>query len=292
VASDPQRIAPSERAGFVTLHDLPQPLVSAALAAQSAYERARLSFSRAELEKYVAEGADGTPTMYIDAVVEEAVIESTAKAKINLLSEEVGFIDRGSSLTLVADPVDGSANAAAGVPLACFSGALVSDGQFVSALTVWLDGRRHWGATCDGETVAGAPPGGWRTTGRQEHQGAAVSLLRPHERTWATWTRVAEVASRIRILSCSTLEAALVLQGSTDAFLDAGSDTHRLVDLAAALVLLPLAGGVVQDLYGRPIQFDHDLRKRWSGVVAASPQLADQLCQAANDAANDAANHP
>ena len=72
----------------------------------------------------------------------------------------------------------------------------------------------------------------------------------------------------------------LVLQGSTDAFVDADSDTHRLVDLAAAAVLVPLAGGVVIDGQGRKIEFDTDLTKRWSGIVAATPELAEEIALA------------
>lgn len=68
-----------------------------------------------------------------------------------------------------------------------------------------------------------------------------------------------------------------MLQGSTDAFLDAASDTHRLVDLAAAVVLLPLAGGHVLDVFERPIVFDIDQARRWSGIVAASEALAYEL---------------
>ena len=71
----------------------------------------------------------------------------------------------------------------------------------------------------------------------------------------------------------------LVLQGSTDAFADAGSDTHRLVDLAAAAVMLPTVGGAVIDVLGRPIELDLDLTRRWSGVVAATPQLAERLAE-------------
>jgi myo-inositol-1(or 4)-monophosphatase len=107
-----------------------------------------------------------------------------------------------------------------------------------------------------------------------------VSLLRPQIQTRDRWWRVAERATRIRVLSCTTLEAMLVLQGSTDAFADAGSDTHRLVDLAAALVLLPSVGGSVIDVFGRPIEFDVDLRRRWSGIVAATPELAEQIAVA------------
>src|SRR5437588_289382 len=70
---------------------------------------------------------------------------------------------------------------------------------------------------------------------------------------------------------------ALVAEGSIDAFADPGSDTHRIVDLAAALVTVPAAGGVVLDVHGRPLEFDFDLTRRWSGVVAATRSLGEQL---------------
>ena len=88
---------------------------------------------------------------------------------------------------------------------------------------------------------------------------------------------MAKRAARVRILSTSCLEAALVAEGSTDAFADAGSDTHRIMDLAAAMVMVPAAGGAVLDVAGRPLEIDTDLRRRWSGVVAATPALAEEM---------------
>jgi myo-inositol-1(or 4)-monophosphatase len=105
----------------------------------------------------------------------------------------------------------------------------------------------------------------------------AVSLLRPQHADTAAWWRIAERAERVRILSSSCLEAALVAEGSTDAFADVGGDRHRLVDLAPAMVLLPAAGGSVIDAFGRPIEVADDLSRRWSGVVAASATLAEEL---------------
>lgn len=99
-------------------------------------------------------------------------------------------------------------------------------------------------------TVAGQPSP-YRTSGRTELDGAAVSLLKPQPHIADAWWRVATWASRIRILSTSCLEAVLVAEGSTDAFADAGSDTHRIVDLAAAMVTVPAAGGAVIDAHGR-----------------------------------------
>lgn len=245
-------------------------LAEAVRAAASAFDLARRAHGREALAERVAQGADGTPTMRVDALVEDAIAAVAARHGVNLLSEEIGFVDAGSARTLVIDPLDGSANAAAGVPLSCVAGVLATDGTPTEAVTCWLDTGRCWHA------VAGRPVP-YRTSGRRELDGAAVSLLRPQERIADQWWAVARRAGRIRILSSSCLEAALVAEGSTDAFADAGSDTHRIVDLAAAMLMVPAAGGAVLDVHGRPLDLDPDLTRRWSGVVAATPQLAEEL---------------
>lgn len=254
-----------------TLPDTVHPaLAAAARAASAAYARARRAHTRAELAEEVADGADGTPTMLVDRIVEDAIVEAATAHTVNLLSEEAGFVDNGSAVTLVVDPVDGSANAAAGVPLSCFGGVVAVDGKATEALTTWLDTGRAWHAVADEPTP-------YRTTGRTRLDGAAVSLLRPKGDSKDAWWRIANTAGRIRILSTSVLEAALVAEGSIDAFCDPGSDTHRIMDLAAALVTVPAAGGAVLDAHGRPLELDPDLSRRWSGVVAASRPLAEEL---------------
>ncbi|MEV6056568.1 inositol monophosphatase family protein [Streptomyces sp. NPDC052107] len=245
-------------------------LAAATRAAVDAFRAARGAYDRAQLAEKVQMGADGTPTMRLDILVDTAIAEVVDAHRINLLSEELGSIDNGSAVTLVVDPVDGTANAAAGVPLSTFAGVVAVDGVPTEALTCWLDTGRCW------HTVAGQPSP-YRTSGRTELDGAAVSLLRPQPHIADAWWRVATRASRIRILSTSCLEAVLVAEGSTDAFADAGSDTHRIVDLAAALVTVPAAGGAVIDVHGRPLEIDPDLNRRWSGVVAATPRLAEEL---------------
>ncbi len=248
-------------------------LAEATRAATDAFRAAREAYDRAQLAEKVQVGADGTPTMRLDILVDTAIAEVVNAHRINLLSEELGHIDNGSAVTLVTDPVDGTANAASGVPLSAFAGVIAVDGVPTEALTSWLDTGRCW------HTVAGQPSP-YRTNGRTELDGAAVSLLRPQARIADAWWRVATRAARIRILSTSCLEAVLVAEGSTDAFADAGSDTHRIVDLAAAMVTVPAAGGAVIDVHGRPLEIDPDLTRRWSGVVAATPRLAEELAEA------------
>lgn len=258
---------------------VPEPLVPAGTdavlaevtrAAAAAFADARRDLPREELAEKVQMGADGTPTTRLDILVDTAVAEVIDRHRVNLISEEIGVIDHGSAVTLVVDPVDGTANAVAGVPLACFAGALTVDGVVTEALTCWLDTGRCW------HTVAGQPSP-YRTSGRRSLDGAAVSLLRPHGQDDEAWWRVARRAARVRILSSSCLEAVLVAEGATDAFADAGSDTHRIMDLAAAMLTVPAAGGAVLDAFGRPLSISPDLSRRWSGVVAATRELAEEL---------------
>ncbi len=183
-------------------------LAAAARAAVGAFRGARERYTRAELAEEVGMGADGTLTTRLDLLVDTAVAEVVNAHRVNLISEEIGVIDNGSAVTLVVDPVDGTANAVAEVPLSAFSGVVAVDGRATEALTVWLDTGRSWHAK------AGVPAP-YRTTGRRALDGAAVSLLRPQAKNEAAWLRVSRRAARVRILSSSWLEAALVAQGST-----------------------------------------------------------------------------
>jgi myo-inositol-1(or 4)-monophosphatase len=253
--------------------DVHPALAETVRSAATAYRAARHKHHRAALAERVADGADGTPTMRVDAMVEDAIAETAARHGTNLLSEEAGYVDHGSATTLVVDPVDGSANAAAGVPLSAVAGVVLADGVPTEAVTCWLDTGRCWW------TRVGTPSP-YRTSGRTDLVGASVNLLRPRPDTLPAWQRVTQAAGRLRVLSTSCLEAALVAEGSVDAFADPGSDTHRIVDLAAAMVTVSAAGGVVLDVYGRPIEFALDVTRRWSGVVAATRPLAEQLIAA------------
>jgi myo-inositol-1(or 4)-monophosphatase len=74
---------------------------AAAAAAFKAYSEACTAYDRVELAETAAQGADGTPTMRVDEIVEAAVIDAMKPYGVNLLSEEVGFVDCGSSPTIL-----------------------------------------------------------------------------------------------------------------------------------------------------------------------------------------------
>lgn len=251
---------------------LPHPaLEAAATAATESWSQATAHGDRHWLLDAVAEGADGTPTSRLDELVETAILSAIAPFGLNVLSEEAGLIDNGSATTIVIDPIDGTGNASAGIPFAGFTGAIAIDDRFVEGMTVWLDTGRRWWAHVD-------EPSPRTTTGQTTVDGAIISMIRP-KRNLDAIGRLADRVDRIRILGSSSIEAALVADGVLDAFLDVGSDTHRIVDLAAAVVLVGQAGGVVTDVFGRPVEFTTNIEGRWSGVVAASQDLADELIE-------------
>lgn len=253
------------------LSDAIHPALRAACTAAAATLRdARTSCdSRESLLETVADGADGTPTSRLDKAAEDAILEATHPLGVNILSEECGFLDRGSAVTLVIDPVDGTGNAAAGLPIAAFTGAIAVDDQLTEGLTCWLDTGRWWHATRQASLTM-------RTTGRTQLTGSVVSLIRP-KADHRGFLAVAARADRTRVLGSSSLEAAWVAAGALDAFADAGSDTHRFVDLASAKLLVESAGGSVIDAMGRPLDFSPDITRRWSGIAAATQQLAEEL---------------
>ncbi len=252
------------------------PVLAAALAAATgAYRSALATQPRHELARDIGLGGDGTPTTYLDELVDTAVLDAVAPFGVNVLSEEIGWVDRGSALTLVVDPLDGTANATAGVPICAFAGALALDGEFTEGLVSWLDLGRRWHARRGDAHCT--------VTGRTVLAGASVSMLRPRTETLAAWTRVATQADRVRVLGSSVIEACLVADGAVDAFVDCGGEVHRLVDLAATKVIVEAAGGVLRDVHDRPIEFDIDLSRRWSGVAAASQELAEVIAAAVRD---------
>lgn len=245
-------------------------LAEMASAADSAYVHAMTTMTSMERSRDIGLGGDGTPTMFLDEYVENPVLQILERENFNVLSEEVGWIDRGSAMTAVIDPVDGTANSAAGVPISAFSAAIVVDDIVHESLITWLGTDYSRRAHRDDPIVS-------RVSARRTIEGASISMLRPRPTTWAAWSAIAQRADRLRILGSSVIEGALVADGAIDAFCDPGGDIHRIVDLAAICLIVEKSGGVVRDLHDRPFTFEPDLTKRWSGIVASTQSLAADI---------------
>jgi len=198
-------------------------------------------------------GADGAPSTRIDRVAEAAVLRvlDYEGASLDVLSEEAGFVDRGGEATLVLDPIDGTHNALRGVPAYSVSMAIgrsrlsdVREGlvrDLVSGATFYA--AKGKGAKRNGRPIQVHPydPNDFLFTvylGSNAHPDAA---------------RVAARARRVRNLGAASLDLCLVAQGAADAYYmhTAVVDTKlRAVDIAAGVLIVREAGGLVLDLNG------------------------------------------
>ena len=108
-------------------------------------------------------GDDGTPTSEIDKIAENAVLRYIEfhNIPINVLSEEIGFVDNGGSEVLVLDPVDGTSNSIAEIPFYSISMA-VGTGSLCGMHTAFIrnlaTGNEFWaikgeGAYYDGRRI-------------------------------------------------------------------------------------------------------------------------------------------
>lgn len=204
----------------------------------------------------LGQGADGAPTTRIDRVAEDAVLRvlDYEGASLNVLSEEAGYIDRGGKATLVVDPIDGTHNAIRGVP----------------AYSVSLGiGRNRLSDIEEGlvrDLVSGATY--YATKGQGANLNGRSIRVRPYDpkdllfgvylgtHAHADAARVAALARRVRVLGAASLDLCLVARGAADLYYmhSAVHDTKlRVVDIAAATLIVREAGGHVLDLGGQDL---------------------------------------
>ena len=197
-------------------------------------------------------GADGTPTKFIDDISENAIFQELEKdgRSMRVISEEFGekLIGCDPEIAIVMDPLDGTHNAAMGIPFysisiaianPCFSGinfGYVKD--FVTGDVYCAELGK--GAYLNGKQI--------HTSMKSNLMDFCVSVYGYHPHVTQT-TNLCQAVRRIRILGCVSLELCYVACGKLDAFIDVRGSL-RLTDVAAGKLILEEAGGTVSDEKG------------------------------------------
>jgi len=225
----------------------------------------------------VAMGASGTPTEELDRLAERAILEALDEEHVdwNVVSEEVGVVDRGGSKTLVIDPIDGTANAVRNLPFATVSLALGRNdlgGVDLGLVRDLTRGTTYWAARGEGAFRDGRPIRTRSWSGRGEV--VFVNLGRfASPRSAALVGR----ARRVRALGCASLEMVMVAEGAGDAYVFENADDARnlrATDIAAAYRILLEAGGGVSDAQGQPLEsFPLGVVRRTTVVAWGDPAL-------------------
>jgi myo-inositol-1(or 4)-monophosphatase len=267
--------------------------------------------NRVTLAESVGMGADGESTSRIDFVAEQAALDwfSRTQPVGNVLSEEIGFVDRGSALTFVVDPIDSTSNATVATPLPdappitqtshpptlelphnsemvgfpyfAFSVAALVDGKLVAACVRNLPtGDLFTAVRGQGARVNDVPVS---TTPIETIPDAWVALIRPSgDEGMRRISQVLVSAKRVRITGCSALDIALIASGGVHALVNPNAHRppqsgEKVVDYAGAQLIVQEAGGVITDTEGNPLPIDHNLSRLTPVLAAATPKLHEAL---------------
>lgn len=213
-----------------------------------------------------------------DVAADEAAREVLDEAGLGVYSEESGSHNPDRELIAVLDPVDGSTNAARGLPWFSTSFCAVdSDGMAAALVLNLVNGKsyravRGHGATVDGRPLV--PPtgeGARRGSGPsgQESLGEAtvgLTYIPPRHLGWRQY----------RVLGSIALDMCAVAEGVLDAYIDCTNEGHSTWDYLGAALVCAEAGVAMGEAWGRGLLPD-DLAERRYPVVAATPPLLDEV---------------
>ncbi|MBO5600245.1 MAG: sugar kinase, partial [Candidatus Methanomethylophilus sp.] len=177
---------------------------------------------------------------------------------------------------LVLDPIDGTSNCIAGVPMFTISMA-VGRSKLSDIHTAYLRNLTT------GEAMWALRGKGAYKDGKQVH----VRDLNPRDMFMMIYLgngadpKAFALAKRVhssRSYGCASIEMALVAEGQADGFYMHSENFNRgirVVDIAASYLLLKEAGGHVFDLEGNPLDMPFSLEARSSFFACGQPELFD-----------------
>ena len=201
--------------------------------------------------------------------------ELTARTGIAVHGEEFGGPAVGTGTVWVLDPVDGTANYSAGLPLAGMLLALVHDGVPVAGLT-WLPllDQRYTALAegplyCNGIAVPRLRETMLReattTIGALNHGSGGHY---PAEYRYRVMGELSRACLRVRLVGATGIDLAWTASGVLGGSVTFGRHPW---DNAAGVCLVRAAGGVVTDLAGQPWRIDSP------SVLAASPGVHAEM---------------
>jgi fructose-1,6-bisphosphatase/inositol monophosphatase family enzyme len=220
-------------------------------------------------------GADGTVTKYVDKIAEDAALSflNKSKLKVNVLSEEIGFLDNGSDYTFVLDPIDGTRNAYRGIPFYAVSLAIgkskISDIEYGIVKNIptgeVFTAEKGFGAYLNKNRI-GVPDV------PDTELCCSLALGKNFDKVTISLAK----KEKVRSLGSASLEMCMVALGALDSYV-VGKEYLRIVDIAAATLILREAGGIVNNVLGEELDMPFTLDERTSVVAACNKELIKKI---------------
>ena len=234
-----------------------------------------------ERGKEICVGKDGTPTTQIDKIAENVVLVYLQEKNVplNVLSEEIGFVDNGADETLVLDPIDGTTNSVIGVPLYTVSMA-IGKSSLKDVHTAFIE-NLVTGDRYTAEKGKGAYLNGKRIRAKKRSDPDNMMMMiylgnGAHPDSFALAKRM----KSSRAYGCASIEMALVATGAADGFLmnaDNNRRSIRVIDIAASYLILKEAGGEIYNLDGTDFDMSFDLDQRSNFLAVGNKDVYDMV---------------
>lgn len=239
-------------------------------------EAARSIKVKEDRSRVTGMGADGTDTHYIDKIAEDIFMQKVVENDLpyNIVSEELGTMQRGFDENLVVDPIDGTFNAINRIPFYSISIAIgKEDVESVSHGFVMNLGN--------GDTFRAEKGQGAFRNGRPisvSHKDRRIYGLNLSGEIDRISRNIIRKASKVRIMGCASLEMCLVAQGATDILAYTGEHSKlRSVDVAAGALIVREAGGIVTDEKGEHFNANNEVRSRFNMIASSSKGVLEGL---------------
>ena len=214
--------------------------------------------------------ADTVPGQHhCDLVADAAALDVLRRAGVGVLSEESGLHRPTEQIVVVVDPVDGSTNAAHGVPWFATALCAVDErGPRVALVHNHATGDRFDAIRGEGARRNGAV---LKPSGEERLSHALVGLNGLPPQPFG--------AGQYRMLGAMAPDLCAVASGVLDGFVDCTVGTVGPWDYMGSLLVCREAGAIVEDAYGRDlVVLNHAARR--VPVAAGTPALQRALMRA------------
>lgn len=204
-----------------------------------------------------------------DQVADTAAVAVLLDAGLGVLSEESGLQHGDRPVVVVLDPVDGSTNAARGIPWFATSLCAVDDQGARAAVVVnqasgvRFEAVRGGGARCDGVVLRPSTA---------TSLASSIVALSGYPSSHLGWRQY-------RALGAAALDLCAVAAGAVDAYIDCSENAHGPWDYLGGMLVCQEAGALVVDALDRPlVSRVHDDRR--TPLAAATPELLHDVVTA------------
>jgi myo-inositol-1(or 4)-monophosphatase len=193
-----------------------------------------------------------------DLASEKAIMEVlNSSDPFSIISEEAGYMERGTEMTWVVDPLDGTSNFAAGLPwfgviIALFEG----NTPVLGGMYLPLEDHLYLASVGRGSTLNGKPV---TTSESMDLASVLVSYSFDFsplpEKTRSETELMGRLSKQVRNLRStnSLVDFCYTADGRLGAAIN---QTTKIWDIAAPWLLIREAGGMVTDTAGNEIRFD------------------------------------